>query len=671
MTSTFHGLQTATRGMNTHQSALNTTGHNIANANNEDYSRQRVNFNQTEAFPAAGRNAPMIPGQIGTGVEAGSVQRVREAYLDDQYREQNALTGYWETRHDSYERIEDLLNEPSDEGISQTMDDFWSSLQDLSANPEDSGARSVVRQRAEAVAETFNYTADSLKSDQRDVAAQLDTEKDQVNSQLRQLNELNKQIASIEPNGYLPNDLYDERDALLDDLSKTMDIEVEYSDAGGNADEIAEGIASVYMVDENGDRVGTVADDDSNNTEASVQAIVDGENLTHQEMEVNYTEVGNHENDPVANVRFINSEGNEGDHLEEGALYSERELQADSEQAGSLDTTWQILNVNGRMNSLIESHGYASDGEVHGTYPDTLKQIDDMVGTFVEEFNEVHKNGWSLSEIEDGEREDIKFFDYESDPDGEYDNQNAASNIQVSNDIRDELDNIAASGGSNQVNAPMEPTSGSPSDHPLVTGVNDSEKDLHIEVNRTGDGDDDWEVTIREGDEDGEVIVADADASSGETFTHDNDDIENLSIEIPDPNEDGVEIENGDSWSLDVPGGGAFDGDGSNALNLANVKDEELHFEEDGSRDDVMSYYEGVIGDMAVSKSEAEEMLSNTENIRGNIDNRRSSISDVSLDEEMTNMIQFQHAYNAAARNITAIDEMLDRVINQMGIVGR
>ncbi|WP_315907080.1 flagellar basal body protein, partial [Priestia koreensis] len=139
MTSTFHGLEVAKRGMSTQQAALYTTGQNIANANTPGYSRQRVNFEQTEPYPAPSMNRPEIPGQMGTGVKAGSIQRVRENFLDLQYRDEQNKVGYWSARSDALTKMEDILKEPSDSGLAKTMDDFWKGLQTLSTNPENSG----------------------------------------------------------------------------------------------------------------------------------------------------------------------------------------------------------------------------------------------------------------------------------------------------------------------------------------------------------------------------------------------------------------------------------------------------------------------------------------------------------------------------------------------------
>src|SRR5690348_647235 len=105
MVSTFMGLEIARRAMATQQSALYVTGQNVSNANTPGYTRQRVNFQQTAPYPSMGMNAPHIPGQMGTGVEASSITRTREAFLDVQYRAENSKLGYWQSQSDSLSKM--------------------------------------------------------------------------------------------------------------------------------------------------------------------------------------------------------------------------------------------------------------------------------------------------------------------------------------------------------------------------------------------------------------------------------------------------------------------------------------------------------------------------------------------------------------------------------------
>jgi flagellar hook-associated protein 1 len=538
MRSTFHGLETGRRALFTQQTALHTTGHNIANANTAGFSRQRVNFSQTEAFPRPGLNMPGIPGQLGTGVKAGAIQRIREGFLDTQFRAETSKFGYWDSRQVALSKMEDIMNEPTEDGLAKTLDRFWSSLQDLSVHPEDSGARSVVRQRGMALAETFNYTADSLKAVQRDMKEQINVTLNEVNSLARQINNLNKQIASVEPHGYLPNDLYDQRDLLVDRLSQIANVKVDRVGSGGQSLEIAEGKYTVKLIDDNGRDMGVT--------------LVDGRRLEANELRVAF-----HEGTGLV------------EHVYVASANALKDPNFDYKSSGGVN----IFDVDsfravGKLKADLEAYGYVkmNNGQLEqkGSYPEMLRNLDQMVFTFVQQFNAVHSAGWNLTDISSGVHSPVNFFDFGSLQPTAGNFQGAASSLKVSDKIMSHLDNIAASKGIN---------------------------------------------------------------------------------------------------------GEAFSGDGSNALLLANVKDANLDF--GGTTTNVLSFYQGVIGDMAVNTNEAERMTRNSDTLRLSVDQRRESISGVSLDEEMTNLIQFQHAYNAAARTITMVDEMLDKIINGMGLVGR
>ncbi|RXJ02286.1 flagellar hook-associated protein FlgK [Anaerobacillus alkaliphilus] len=527
MRSTFHGLETARRALYTSQTALQTTGHNIANANTPGFSRQRVNLTTTTPWPGGGMDRPAVPGQIGTGVQAGSIQRVREGFLDMQYRSETSKFGYWDTRHTALQKMEDIVNEPSENGLSNALDRFWTSLQDLSVHPEDSGARSVVRQRGVALAETFNYTSQSLMAIQRDLQKQIDVSVKEINSITSQLNAINLQIAKVEPHGYLPNDLYDQRDNLLDRLSQLVNIKVEPVRSGGIASEIAEGKYTVKLLDDHGRDLGIT--------------LVDGHRLTNNELAISYDE----ETGLVDTVKF----GPVG---------------FDPKAPGNHQTlSFEDFHAVGKLKADIEAHGYLEkNGVEKGIYPKMLRDLDQMVYTFVQEFNRVHGEGWNLNDVQNGEKGNpINFFSFDGINPTVDQVKGAAFHLRVSDDIMlGGLNNIAAS--------------------------------------------------LR-----------------------------------------------------------GFSGDGANALALATVKDSFLDF--GGTTTTVQSFYQGVIGQMAVDTNEAARMVRTTDTLRISVDQRRESIKGVSLDEEMTNLIQFQHAYNAAARSITIVDEMLDRIINGMGVAGR
>lgn len=107
-------------------------------------------------------------------------------------------------------------------------------------------------------------------------------------------------------------------------------------------------------------------------------------------------------------------------------------------------------------------------------------------------------------------------------------------------------------------------------------------------------------------------------------------------------------------------------GDGSNALDMAELKHQNLI-----GTSTLDDYYRSMIAQLGVQSQESTRMVDNQNLLVGQLENRRQDVSGVSLDEEMTSMIKFQHAYNAAARVVTAMDEMLDVIVNRLGTVGR
>ncbi|MBY6271391.1 MAG: flagellar hook-associated protein FlgK, partial [Bacillaceae bacterium] len=504
--------------------------------------RQRVNFVETEPFPPASMNRPQIPGQMGTGVEAGSIERVRDSFLDLQYRGENNKLGYWEARADALKKMEEIMNEPSDSGLAKTMDQFWQALQDLSTNPENDGARSVVRQRGQAVVDTFHYLYNSLSQIKQDLANEIDTTIIQINSLAQQISQINKQINEVEPNGYLPNDLYDERDRLVDQLSQLINVRVERVPSGGNSLKIAEGTYKIYLVDSNGNAIL-----DSNNKPIY---LVDGS--TANTLSLSYG--SNNGKDFVSSVQ-VQVDGNP------------------NPTPIPITSANQVVFPSGKLLGLIESFGYQdSSGNVKGIYPEMMDNLDKLAYTFVKVFNAIHEQGSGLDNTSG-----VKFFDDISKVQG------AAKDIKLSSEIINDLSKIAAS------------TDGKP-----------------------GNGNNALNLASV-----GQLLLSSVSSSDVSLIDNINVNLSNLNPPLP--------------------------------LTSGTIK----------------SNYEGWIGKLGVDSQQAERMKDNSEVLLQSVEERRQSVSSVSLDEEMTNMIKFQHAYNASARLITAIDEMLDKIINGMGIVGR
>ncbi|MFD0590658.1 flagellar hook-associated protein FlgK [Paenibacillus sp. GCM10027627] len=234
MRSTFHSLETAKRSIFTQQAAINTVGHNISNANTEGYSRQKVNMVAARPIEAYGMNRSNAPGQLGTGVEFTSITRIRNAFLDSQYREQSHGVGSLSIQTDTLNKLEGYINEPSDTGIRAVMEKFWSSWSDLTKDPENVTGREILQENAVALVETFNELNRQLTDLENDLTSNIEVKVTEANSLLSTISSLNTEIRRIESLGDDANDLRDQRDLMTDKLSKIANIQVSETELGYN-----------------------------------------------------------------------------------------------------------------------------------------------------------------------------------------------------------------------------------------------------------------------------------------------------------------------------------------------------------------------------------------------------------------------------------------------------
>lgn len=232
MTSTFHSIETAKRSLFTQTTALSTTGHNVANANTEGYSRQKVNMQASIPMEPFAFLHSTTPGQLGTGVEFDSITRVREKFLDDQYRNENTNFGSWSIQRDTLEKLEAIVNEPSNTGFRTVMDNFYKSWSDLSKNPEDVTARRIVKETTLALTDAMNQISRQLDALSQDLDSNIAVKGNEIQGYLGNIANLNSAIVKVESLGDNANDLRDQRDLMTDKLSKIMNITVTDSPQG-------------------------------------------------------------------------------------------------------------------------------------------------------------------------------------------------------------------------------------------------------------------------------------------------------------------------------------------------------------------------------------------------------------------------------------------------------
>ncbi|MGI5852406.1 MAG: flagellar hook-associated protein FlgK [Caldicoprobacterales bacterium] len=503
MRSTFYGLEIVRKGLFASQKGLDVTGHNIANANTPGYTRQRLVTSSVE--PAAsgyGQFTYTSKGQVGNGVTIQELSQIRDKFIDLQYRKENTSLGEWMTKTDALQYIESIFREPSEAGLNAVLADFFTDIQEMAKNPESKEIRALVRQDAIKLTETLHHYHDQLIQLQRE---QQDTAIEivvgEVNDIIRNIKDLNEQIFRFELGGDKANDLRDKRNLLVDELSSL--IKIEYYETIDNKFRID--INGMVLVD--------------HNKYNELKAVKDVQNPAGEGFD------------------YLNSIKWAGSNID-------------------------VAVTGGRLKGYLDIRD-GSDPDRMGI-PYFIQQLDTFARALAEEFNRVHRDGWTLPEGDNESRTGIDFFTHVKgeafDP-----SKITAKNITLTQDILDSVYNIAASGQ---------------------------------EVDKTQ----------------------------------------------PDKQ-----------------------GDNSIALELAKLRDVK-NLPNIGNFED---FTKKLIADLAVESSHSQKMLEGQQIMTDSLNTDRLSISGVSLDEEMTMMIQYQHAYAAAARAISAMDEALEILINRTGLVGR
>ncbi len=228
----FLGLEIARRALLASRQAMDVIGHNVANANTPGYSRQRAELKTTPPFPEVTSLDFRQVGQLGTGVEVTAISRLRDLFLDRQYRDQASAAGRWETRDQTLAEVEAVFNEPSDISLRAALDRFWNSWAELANNPESLAARQVVLQQGVALVEAFQNVDRQLKALGDNLNAGVETKVSEINVLAELLASLNAQIGAAAGAGLAPNDLLDQRDLALDQLARLVPIAVVYGADG-------------------------------------------------------------------------------------------------------------------------------------------------------------------------------------------------------------------------------------------------------------------------------------------------------------------------------------------------------------------------------------------------------------------------------------------------------
>lgn len=552
MASTFFGFNVVKTGLTASQMALNTVAHNIANANTEGFSRQRLTTKSEtpDTFPS-------VPGAIGKGVKMNNVVQIRDEFLDFKYRGEMTKSGEYSTLATTYKTLEAIINEPSDSGITTVMDEFFSALHELNKAPESLTTRALLRQRAIALTQTVKGMSESFKREQVNLDFEITVVASEINGYARQIADLNKVIYSTELDGITANDLRDQRNLIVDKLSGLVDINY-YDDSMGR-----------FYVDVNG------------------RALVSHYSYDQLEAVERTSRLNPYDVDRLHDLEW-----------ESGSTFT-----MGGGKLGAL--TAMKSNVSGSQKGI----------------PYYVDKLNEFIDTVVTELNRVHKSGYDLN----GDT-GINLFTINNKSTAEYESDILAGGFDSGPAV--DITSAAIVGTS--------------------TTYSDEENEEIIRDNING-------------------ILKNTPSFKGKSVKYIQgmyvvaDRIEASKITISSDIEDDLDKISASATAEGSPG------DGDNALNLARVRHNTGLYAW-GSPDD---FIKSLVSNLGVDAQDAIRNEENESVMLRQIDFKRQSIMGVSLDEEMANMVKYQHSYNAAGRMMNVLDEMIDLIVNRLGTAGR
>ncbi|HXU24848.1 MAG TPA: flagellar hook-associated protein FlgK [Tepidiformaceae bacterium] len=213
------GLNTATKALRAQQLVVDIASHNIANAQTPGFSRQTVDL-RADGFPAGGATShDGLLGKTGSGVNASDVQRIRDIFLDFQARQASGNQAQYDAYATNLAQAQVTFNDPSDSGTSALLSGFFGAWNDVVNDPESPTARVALVNATNTLTSNLNRSASDLATLRSNVNTQVVGLVDQINSKATQIASLNQQITMVEASGDKANDLRDQRDLLIDQLS--------------------------------------------------------------------------------------------------------------------------------------------------------------------------------------------------------------------------------------------------------------------------------------------------------------------------------------------------------------------------------------------------------------------------------------------------------------------
>ena len=557
MRSTFSGLNTMVRGISGNQLSLDTVGHNITNASTSGYSRQSVNLAATRAQATSSLYGDVL---VGSGVDSTSITRARNTYADKQFWSETATQNYYKTKQTNYDKVEAVFDDSDNTGIQNTLKEFYSSWSSLSTSASTSSNRVSVISKAQSFIDSVRTASKQLQNQITSNYDELSSGITKVNNLTGQITQLNQNIMTTEANGASANDLRDQRDNLVDELSKYTNLNV-YEDSNG-----------MYSVVSNG------------------VSLVNGVNKLTLKL-----------SDPIANN-----------------TYGVNDYNIEIKEAGTT-----FMPTNGILKSLQDT--VAEDK----TYIDGLANIS---ATMMTTFNTQHQQG---AGIDSAATSGLNFF---GSNEMTY-TWDATNNAVVATPTTRKQTSSTTDGVTTYTLTKTMDSNGATS----LKGIN------IIDAMTVA-----TELTAADGQN---LIAARTTSGTAGTLTS-----------------SGTKTTATTTFTSSTMNGTA---DGTNAVNISAL----FNMDQSNTVDttttraigqiSINNYYNTMTSNLGSVSEVMDNKASSQDDLITQITNWRSSTSGVDWNEELTNMIKFQQGYSACSRCLTTMDEMLDKLVNSTGTVGR
>jgi len=665
MRATFFGIELGKRALLAQRAAMDVTSQNIANANTEGYARQRALLSATDPWSVPGMNAPVTGQQLGTGVEVTKIENMRDTFIDEKIVRETSNKSEYEVASDLMQQVETIFNEPNESTVRDMFDKFWAAWQDLSVSPSRSELRTNLTEQAQSLVSFFKDVDSQLRtlqgtpdhSDQGSIENQLENAVTQANNLTRQIASLNLEIDKAELAQGQANDLRDRRQLRIEELSKLIKVDTSWDSKGhltlraGHELLVENNVAhelNIYQKEANlpntvgVDRNYPEMSDKPGVASAVITNTSDNRNLTltvAQTAQANslhtylsffplngslsdagvssgtfyvngrmfYLDAANTSIQGLAAMLDtsnlnIKSSTNDG-----GQLIMTSALTGSQNAIQTADGTSNLFNVlNLQQDQEARDARFSIDGKDFVTAENVVR---DAVPGVAITLNSVGVANLDLRPVVNGGK--IKGLLEVRD-----------GNIDK---LRDKLDQMA---------------------YRLVTEVNDVHRQGFGLDGKTGRN---FFKPLASDDPNQPYKDSMKDFAIEDFIKNDVNTIAAAQGTIENPN-DKLPTFNGQ-------------GDGSNAIVIAQIKGKA--FFNDGKAD-FNEYYNGIVTLSAGDSQGYERQKTFTEDLMTQLSSKRDEISGVALDEELSNLIKFQQAYNAAAKAITTADEMLDKIINNM-----